>query len=50
MTMHRFKFLHLPAGTPIAQVLFHRVDRMVEGYDGKYQKAGPWAQDAIFER
>lgn len=34
----------LPAGTPIAQVLFHRVDEETEGYgDGKYanQERGP---------
>lgn len=30
--------LSIPRGTPIAQVVFHRVDRATDGYgDGKYQ-------------
>ena len=31
-------WISMPEGTPIAQILFHRVDEMTEGYgDGKYQ-------------
>lgn len=30
----------LPAGSPIAQVVFHRTDKKCVGYDGKYQNQG----------
>lgn len=31
------KPLHILAGQPIAQIVFHRVDGEVAGYDGRYQ-------------
>ena len=36
ITAHSQEVTLIP-GMPIAQVLFHRLDREVEGYDGKYQ-------------
>lgn len=44
ITMHAFRFLRLRAGTPIAQIIFHRLKKATaQPYDGKYQdqKAGP---------
>lgn len=37
-------------GDPIAQVVFHRIDRPVAGYSGKYQNQERGAQDARVER
>lgn len=35
---HAHGAIHLSEGTPIAQVVFHRLDQMTEGYgNGKYQ-------------
>lgn len=36
-------YLLLKRGTPIAQVIFHKLDHFVDGYNGKYQnqKSGP---------
>lgn len=36
-------------GTPIAQILFHTLDRAVAPYKGKYQNQGSYPQPAIFE-
>ena len=36
ITSHRQKNV-LQSGMPIAQVLFHKIDKEVEGYKGKYQ-------------
>lgn len=41
--------LTFECGMPIAQVVFHFVDRPVDGYDGKYQGQGPDPQGALFE-
>lgn len=37
-------------GTPIAQVIFHQIDRACEGYSGKYQNQKRGPQEAIFEK
>ena len=42
--------IHLPAGSPIAQILFHRLDKPVPGYDGKYQDQPDMPVPAIMER
>lgn len=50
LTNHGTKKLRIPTGTPIAQIIFHRLDEPTSfAYDGKYQdqKAGP--QPARFE-
>lgn len=38
--------MRLPAGTPIAQILFHRLTETVEGYSGKYQDQERGPQEA----
>ena len=38
----------IPGGVGIAQVIFHFIDAHVEGYEGKYQDAGPNVQPALF--
>ena len=50
LTMHAWRFLRLKAGSPIAQIVFHRLEEATEApYRGKYQdqRAGP--QPTIFE-
>jgi len=49
LTNHGSETLEIFHGDPIAQVIFNRIDRPVEGYKGKYQgqEAGP--QEARFE-
>lgn len=42
--------IYLPAGSPIAQILFHRMDREVPGYDGKYQDQADRPVPAIMEQ
>ncbi len=38
LTMHACRFLHIPAGVGIAQVIFHRLSQPTEQlYEGKYQ-------------
>lgn len=39
----------VPAGSPIAQILFARIDKPCIPYDGKYQDQGAAPQQAIFE-
>ena len=49
----RFKWgnpIILPAGVPIAQVVFHRLDQPVEGYSGKYQNQEAGPQEARFSK
>lgn len=43
LTNHGNDMLQIKKGMPIAQVIFHRVDAVTEGYEGKYQnqKRGP---------
>lgn len=37
ITMHAFRFLRIPAGAGIAQIIFHRLDQPAVPYNGKYQ-------------
>lgn len=39
--------IELEAGWPIAQIVFHRIDRATSGYEGKYQDQGPNPQEAL---
>ena len=39
----------LKAGTPIAQVIYHKLDKVADGYEGKYQNQEQGAQVARFE-
>ena len=44
--------IHIPAGSPIAQIVFHKLDEPTEQpypEDGKYQDQKPGAQPAIRE-
>lgn len=41
--------LFIPAGSPIAQIIFMYTDRETEGYNGKYQGQGRGPVEAIFE-
>jgi dCTP deaminase len=51
VTMHGWRFLRIRAGTPIAQILFHRLELPIEqGYQGKYQDQQRGPQSAIRER
>lgn len=40
----------IPSGSPIAQVMFSRIDRQTSGYDGKYQNQPARPVEAILER
>jgi len=43
-------YVHIPAGSPIAQIVFHRLERATDTpYAGKYQDQRPGAQPAIEE-
>lgn len=46
---HGRRGLILPAGSPIAQIIFHRVDRPCVPYSGKYQDQPPHPVGAIRE-
>lgn len=37
ITNHSKKPVYINPGDPIAQIIFHKIDEEVEGYDGKYQ-------------
>lgn len=51
ITMHAWKFVRIHAGDPIAQVLFHTLDRELNaGYDGKYQDQADEPVPAILEK
>ena len=41
--------IQIEAGTPIAQIIFQRLDRPVEGYAGKYQNQADMPVAAILE-
>lgn len=42
--------IHIPAGSPIAQIVFHKLDEPTEApYSGKYQNQPEGAQPAIME-
>lgn len=50
ITNHSWGFRRLFAGQPIAQIVFHRVDRRVSRpYSGKYQDQSDGPTKAIFE-
>lgn len=43
--------IHIPAGSPIAQIVFHKLDQPTESpYCGKYQGQEPGPQPARFEK
>lgn len=47
LTNHRSDTLLLPRGTPIAQILFHSLDRVTDSpYSGKYQNQERGPQEA----
>lgn len=50
MKNQSWETINIPAGSPIAQIIFQYVDDQTEGYSGKYQFQGPQPQCAIFER
>ena len=47
---HSHKALQIMGGSPIAQVIFHRLDASVAGYAGKYQSQPDRPVPAILER
>lgn len=50
LVLHSNKGLLIEEGSPIAQVVFHRLDQPVGGYDGKYQDQPDRPVAAILER
>lgn len=49
LTNHGWEELKLNAGDPIAQIIFHKIDEEVEGYNGKYQNQEDRPVEARFE-
>lgn len=50
LSLHTKEFLHIGAGSPIAQIIFHLVDQPTEQpYAGKYQNQPAGAQPAKLE-
>lgn len=50
LTNHTWRFIHLCAGMPIAQIIFHRLEQVTSlPYSGKYQDQSAGAQKAIDE-
>lgn len=48
ITMHAWRVLHIKAGTPIAQIVFHRLELPTSRpYRGRYQDQQPGPQRAI---
>src|SRR5580704_10279430 len=51
ITMHAWRLLRIRSGTPIAQIVFHRLEAPTErSYQGKYQDQRRGPQPAIRER
>lgn len=51
LSLHTQDFLHIPAGCPIAQIIFHWLDTATEQpYAGKYQNQPAGPQPALLER
>lgn len=51
LTLHAQGPLHIEAGTPIAQIIFHRLDHPTDApYDGKYQNQQAGPQPARMEK
>jgi len=46
---HGQSLLRIRAGDPIAQIVFHLIDEMVDGYRGKYQNQADEPVQAILE-
>jgi len=47
LTLHSFRFFRILAGTPIAQIVFHMLDKYTNlPYSGKYQHQEQGAQSA----
>lgn len=49
LTNHSNELISVRAGDPIAQVVFHYLDEMTEGYVGKYQNQEQGPQIARYE-
>lgn len=49
LTNHGDSELMIYAGDPIAQIIFHKVDEEVEGYNGKYQNQEDRPVEARYE-
>jgi dCTP deaminase len=49
LSNHGINDLKIVDGDPIAQIIFHRLDEPVDGYDGKYQNQERGGQVARFE-
>lgn len=50
LSLHTKEFLHIPAGCPIAQIIFHWLDFATDKpYAGKYQDQPAGAQPALLE-
>lgn len=50
ITFDGMGYVHVPAGSPIAQIVFHKLDEPTEQpYRGKYQNQQAGAQSAILE-
>lgn len=50
ITFDGMGYVHIPAGSPIAQIVFHKLDEPTEHpYSGKYQNQKQGAQPAILE-
>jgi dCTP deaminase len=46
LVLHRFRFYRIRKGTPIAQIVFHDLDKPTETpYEGKYQNQGRGPQE-----
>lgn len=51
LTLHRLRPIRIEAGSPIAQIIFHRLDVPTEQpYSGRYQDQPAGAQRAIYAR
>jgi dCTP deaminase len=46
---HSYEFVQIEAGMPIAQIIFHLLDKPATPYAGKYQDQKEGPQEAIFE-
>ena len=49
LTNHGPDKLMIKSGMPIAQIIFHQVDEMTDGYEGKYQNQQRHPVEAILE-
>jgi dCTP deaminase len=49
LTNHGDDTIRIQAGDPIAQIIFHKIDEEVEGYQGKYQNQEDRPVEARYE-